>query len=514
MTLLGVQEPRLSSVPEGDADRGDRAVEFARFCGLTLYPWQEDLLRDMCRTDPDTGLWSAREVAVVVSRQNGKGEVLLARELAGVFLFNEFLIYHTAHLMETALDAMNRLWDVISNHPDLMAWWADDTDAEPEIMKSNGKEALHFPSGQSVVFRTRTKKTGRGRTIDLLIFDECYDLPTEVFAAMNSTTAAVENAQKVFISSPVNRWEHAHGAIFSAKRWAGIDGDPGLLFKEWSMPDGGDPFDEETFRISNPSLVDRGAGVQLGEIRAAATSAEKSSELLNVFLVESLGVGRWVPRDDEEIARVYIMDPEAWRERTVTAPEVIGDSCVGLYVAPGAEGVGMVLALRTSVGVHLSLAPIAEFHRQGLVEAVGKTVDAKDPVAVVMDPKGASSTVIDLLQKSGVEPEQLTWPKVVASCELMLQLFAEGVLTHDDNPRWAQALEVAEFRPGTEKGRAIKDTHPAVAVLVAASFAAWGLTEYEIPVDPPEVKQKRRYVGHVEAIPASAAAQAASALQF
>lgn len=100
-----------------------------------------------------------------------------------------------------------------------MSWWADEFEGEPELMKSSGKEAIHLPNGSSAVFRTRTKKTGRGRTIDLLIFDECYDLPVEVFAAMNSTTAAVENAQRC-LSSPVNRWEHMHGAIFSAKRWA------------------------------------------------------------------------------------------------------------------------------------------------------------------------------------------------------------------------------------------------------------------------------------------------------
>ena len=41
MALPGCQTPRLSHVPEGDTARGDEAVEFARFCGLTLYPWQE-----------------------------------------------------------------------------------------------------------------------------------------------------------------------------------------------------------------------------------------------------------------------------------------------------------------------------------------------------------------------------------------------------------------------------------------------------------------------------------------
>ena len=119
MALLGVQTPRLSSIPDGDVARGDAAVAFARFCGLTLYPWQEDMLRDMCRTD-DAGLWSAREVVAVIARQNGKGEVLVARELAGVYLFGEKSIFHSAHFMDTAIDAQKRLWEVIASVDELM----------------------------------------------------------------------------------------------------------------------------------------------------------------------------------------------------------------------------------------------------------------------------------------------------------------------------------------------------------------------------------------------------------
>lgn len=512
MALLGCQTPRLSHVPDGDSARGDEAVEFAQFCGLTLYPWQEDLLRDMCRTTPE-GLWSAREVAVVVARQNGKGEVLVARELAGLFLFGERLIYHTAHLMETSLDAMGRLWDVISQHPDLMSWWADEFEGEPELMKSNGKEAIHLPNGASAVFRTRTKKTGRGRTIDLLIFDECYDLPVEVFAAMNSTTAAVENAQKVFISSPVNRWEHMHGAIFSAKRWAGIDGED-ILFKEWSMPEGGDPLDEASWRVSNPSLVERGPGVQLGEIRAAARSAAKSEELRNVFVVESLGTGEWYPRDGDDEVTEYVIDPDEWQAGADRSPRVVGDCCVGLDVAPGGAGVGMVAALRTAGGVHLSLAPVAVFDRDEVVRSVAATVEKNDPVAVVIETKGVGATLLDPLTKSGVEPEQISWSKITAACELMLTMFREGQLSHDGDPRWVEALRVAEFRQGSRGDRAFQHTSPLVSVLVAASFALWGLVEFEIPVEAPDVKRTRRFVGNAKSIPTTGAGAFAQSLRF
>ena len=162
--LLGEQEPRLSLVPDGDVARGDAAVEFCRAVGLTLYPWQEDLLRDMCRTRVD-GSWSAREVIVPVARQNGKGEVLVARELVGIFLFGEMRIMHSAHFLDTAIDAGNRLWSIIESNEELMFWWADDFDEFPKLIKSNGKDAIHFPNGAKIYFRTRTKNIGNRRTM-------------------------------------------------------------------------------------------------------------------------------------------------------------------------------------------------------------------------------------------------------------------------------------------------------------------------------------------------------------
>ena len=306
MALLGVQEPRLSSIPDGDAARGDAAVAFARFCGLTLYPWQEDLLRDMCRTD-DAGNWAAREVVTVVARQNGKGEVLVARELAGVYLFGEKMIFHSAHFMDTAIDAQKRLWEVIASVDELMTWfeYADQSpdgrvyDGVPRKTTGNGKESITFPNGAQILFRTRTKKTGRGLSVELLILDECFDLPNETFAALGKLVRAKERAQTVFISSPVNRLEHMHGAVFSAKRWAGIDGAKRVLFKEWSPAPDDDPFDPGVWAACNPSMVDEGPGAQVSDIEADANAAKNSEVLKEAFMVETLAAGNWVPRDGD-----------------------------------------------------------------------------------------------------------------------------------------------------------------------------------------------------------------------
>lgn len=521
VVLLGSREPRLSLIPDGDDTRGNAAVRFARDCGMTLFPWQEDLLRDLCKVDPETGRWAAREAVISVARQNGKGEVLVARELAGIFLFGEKTILHTAHLMDTAVDAQKRLFHFIETNRKLMHWWDRAKDlpvwapTRPAMSKTNGKENITFPNGAQVVFRTRTVKTGRGLSIDYLIIDECFNLPNEINSAISKTVRARKHAQTVFISSPVNRYEHMHGAVFSAKRWAAIDGKKRTLFKEWSPAEGDDPFSPETWAKCNPSMVDDGVGAQLMDIESEAESAKTSEVLRESFLIETLGQGNWYPRDGEDVEREYVLDREKWEQSTVAEPAVIGDNtCMGLAVAPGGAAVGMVLAYRTVGGVHLSLAPLDEFDRAEIVSATKKTVDAMDPLGVVMDPKGPSSTVIDPLEKAGIEPECLSWVKVVAATELLLTLNAEGTLTHDADPRWAEAIDAAEFRSGVDKGRALREARPVVCVLVAAAFAAWGLTEFEIPDEAPAGAHKTKYVGRPEIIRAPEAMTASATMSF
>lgn len=532
--LLGSQEPRLYNIPDGDTARGDAAVGFARELGMTLYPWQEDLLRDMCRTvrveDEDSGetqtRWSAREVVVVVPRQNGKGEVLVARELAGIYLFNERIIFHSAHRMDTVEDAQKRLWEVIERNPDLMNWWVDGMDPDfdpstaahkyPKIKTGNGKEQISFPNGSLIYFRTRSNGTGRGLTINYLILDECYDLPSSVWRAMGKTTSAVPNSQKIFISSPVDISDpnHMHGAIFSAKRWAGIDGAEKILFKEWSMRDGGDPFAYESWVESNPSLVKSGFGQQLDDMQVEAEGAKNSEDLLAGFLVESLGVGNWFPRDGESRGDfVPLVDLDEWGSKMADPPVTPGATGLGVDVTPEGEHAALVAAIRTGEQFYLTLNPLSGFDRGELVGAVKRTLDRNPdnpPLALALDPSGQCSTLVQPLEKEGIYPEELNGARVSKAWELFDRLWKEGRILHDGDPRWMDAWSIAEERSKQGRYRALERFVGDVSVLVAASFALAVLVEFSEVEAVAEV-EKKKFVGKARAVHAP---RRAAVMQF
>lgn len=503
--LIGQQQPRLSSIPEGDPARGKLAVDFVHTYGVDLFPWQDELLIDMSRdtvreveqpggSTVEQVVPAVSEVVVPLARQNGKGELLIASEMSGVYLFGEKTILHTAHLMDTAQDAQKRLWDVISENEDLMTWWEEDYDGVPEITTGNGKESIKFPNGAVIYFRTRTEKTGRGLPVDRLIFDECFNLPQEVYAAMNYTTRARPRAQKIFISSPVNRRRHRHGKIFSAKRWAGIDGAPKVLFKEWSPDKGDDPHALETWAKTNPSLTRWGAGVQLDEVQNDSNSAKNDDALLEVFLVEALGQGDWYPRAGDIEKRDHVIDLSILSSAARTVlPAKTGDSCIAADTPPGGDGVAVWSAFRTSYGAHLYRAPIEDMDTDQVAALITGTVKAADPVAVVYDPKTALSVITPRLTSAGIEPVRAGAQALTAAASTIVARMKEGTVTWDGCSQLTEAVEAADWRNIGEVGRAFTRKTGVIHDLVAASLALWGLETFEIPdyVPDPEPEPMR-----------------------
>src|SRR5690606_13570601 len=121
--LMGVQEPRIWLSPEAKSSAGQEAIDLAAACGLILDPWQELCLHEALKESDElvqlesgawVKKWAASSFGLVVSRQNGKGSILEALELAGLILFGERLIIHSAHEFKTAVNGMERLESLIA----------------------------------------------------------------------------------------------------------------------------------------------------------------------------------------------------------------------------------------------------------------------------------------------------------------------------------------------------------------------------------------------------------------
>src|SRR5512139_2364134 len=114
----GVAVPRIRHAPKVRASAWEDVVELSAAYGLRLLSWQENVL-EAAMGERSDGLWAARHIGLSCPRQNGKGSVLEARALAGLLLFDERMIIHSAHEVRTAQIGFQRLKSYFENFDDL-----------------------------------------------------------------------------------------------------------------------------------------------------------------------------------------------------------------------------------------------------------------------------------------------------------------------------------------------------------------------------------------------------------
>lgn len=276
--LQGVQTPRLQHLPADiRSSAGVEAVELAASAGLYLDPWQQLVLDVGLSEQPDPNRrgqlrWSAREVAVVVTRQCGKGAIIEARELAGLVLFDEQLILHSAHEFKTANEAFLRIQQLIDQCDDLRR-------KVLRVARANGEQGIFLRNGARLRFIARSKASGRGFSGDLVVLDEAYELGAAQVGALIPTMSARPNSQMWALSSAAMATsEYLHSV--RARALAG-EGER-LYYAEWSAPEGCDPADPEMWAMANPALGRR--------IHADTIQFELESMPIPEFLRERLGI--------------------------------------------------------------------------------------------------------------------------------------------------------------------------------------------------------------------------------
>ena len=338
VALQGCQRPRLLAEPVGVvSSAGQEAAELAAVAGLVLDPWQR-LALDVALGERADRKWAAFEVGIVVSRQNGKGSILEARELAGLFLFGERLILHSAHEFKTAAEAFLRVKALVDNTDDLRRQVA-------RVRTSHGDEGIELLSGARLRFVARSRGSGRGFSGDCVVLDEAYNLGPEAMGALLPTLSARANPQVWYTSSaPMASSVQLH----AVRRRALAGGSERLAYLEWSAPADCDPADPEAWRLANPALGFR--------VQAEFVRAELDAMPLAEFRRERLGVP-----DDEPSEGGGVIPVDVWMGLADSRSEWVGRPVGVADVSPDG-GCSLVLAGVRADGLrHVELVD----HRQG-----------------------------------------------------------------------------------------------------------------------------------------------------
>jgi len=444
---------------------GVEAVELAALAGLELDPWQQ-LVLEGALGERSNGRWSAFEVGLIVPRQNGKGSILEARELAGLFLLGERLIIHSAHQFDTSLEAFRRLLSLIEGTPDFDR-------RVKRVSRAHGEEGIELRGGQRIRFRTRTKGGGRGFTSDCLILDEAMILPESAHGALLPTLSARPNPQVWYTASAVDQYIHEDGVVLARVRERGLAGDdPALAYYEWSA-EASLPAevtedlagDEDAWAEANPGL-----GIRISTEHIAR---ELRSMDPRTFAVERLNVGDW-PNPDGDDA---VIDPKRWKFLADPASTITGRPCFAFDVTPDrAWGAISVAGARPDKWAHLELVE----HERGtgwLVDRVAGLIVAHNAIGVVVDGRSAAVSLVPALEDLGVKVTIASAKDHAQAFGMLMDAIEQGTVRHRESPELNSAVRGAAKRKLGDEGAhtwSRKSSATDICPLVSSNLALWG----------------------------------------
>ena len=479
--LAGQAPPRVRHAPSVRANSWEDVADLSASLGVELDEWQEAVLEASMGERAD-GRWASRLVGVSAPRQQGKSQLIVARALAGVLLFDEQTIICSAHQTDTAREVFQRLLDIIDANPSLEA-------RVDSVMKAINREHIRFKSGQVIRIKARSLSGGRGFSSDCLLLDEAQILGAPAWSAILPTMSARDNPQAWLLGTPPTQTDD--GEVFGRLRQSGLDGkDARSTWIEWSADEDDDFDDPATWAKSNPAYGTRITREAIESERAAMTDEQFGMERLGMWQVHNVdGVippGPWADREDEDSVPV-----DGWT--------------LGVEVGPDLAWASVALAGKREDGAwHIALE--ADQHTVGrgvawLTPHVEALVKANPQIrGVVVDVGGPVKALLS--ERRGrwflgeVEVTPLKVAELGAGCSTMLAGIVAGEVFHLGQPQLTSAALAASKRALGDTGMWVWHRKAATSDITPIQAATYALIGAQMtkPKRPDAARQKRKVV--------------------
>ena len=478
--LFGRQEPSLLRLPDRAGSRADEALDLATVAGLRQDPWQ-NLTLDAVFSIDGSERWVCTEFGVLVSRQNGKGNILLPFEIAHLFLWPKAdgepkTILHSAHEVKTAVEAFRRMKRVITSSPLLMG---ELLGGERGIKDNNQLRGFELANGNRLMFMARSRNAGVGFTVDVLVVDEGQETPQAAMDALLPTMSAVDNTQALFTGTVPDELNNSE--YFEGLRDRGRSGkDPRTGWIEFT-PDGSqDPDTAAKINIRDPEVMRQG-NPGLG-YRAGLTLATIEDEIsrLGPESVRRLRYSIWPARREEAAEPLSELDLDVWRRHAGPYP-VQGDGGV-IAIALGRGGGYATI----SKAIRLDSDHIAVEHHKTdrkvrwVADEVKKLKSELGNALVVVDPKNAAMILTDL-DRVGVKYLAMNLDELAAAHAIFIELSNDGLVKHRKQDEVTKSFEFATTRAIGRAGSTWEPSDPSKPISHAQSvtWAVWGVIKSE-----------------------------------
>jgi hypothetical protein len=470
---LGVLEPQIVHLPPDVASlaAAEETIELADSYGICdgfpLDESQKITLRAGLGERAD-GSWAASTVGDFEPRQNGKNDTCNARELAGLILFGEQLILHTAHEFPTANESFLRLVAIFEN-------WDDLRKRVARIRYANGEQGIELLSGQRLKYRARTGGSGRGfAKADLVVYDEAQHLQAEHVAASGPAKLANPNSQAWYMGSggmgsSANAWRMRRRALAgNAGRFAYVEhtAEKVSLFGGQVVSERPDVVDREAWATANPAY-----GRRIEDEKLEDLLGELGPEL---FARECLCL--WDPELGAEGA---VLDPVSWAKLADNDSFADDPLAFALDISPSRRSGSIAACGRREDGL-LHVEVVENLDETGwMVDRMVQLVEKHRPMAVALDPGGPAGSLVALLAEVGIQVMGLPARELGQACGGFYDDVAQAKLRHLGQPELNEAAAVARKKPLGDAWRWSRKGDHDISPLYAATVARFAFLTAE-----------------------------------
>lgn len=476
-TRIGNQRPTNNWVPEyTDTRDAEKSLKFLDAIGLKLDDWQQWVVRQMLgKRDDNT--YAAKEVCLLVPRQQGKTVCLEARALAGLFILKEPLIIHTAQVFPTCRESYLRVKSIIENC-EALAEMVDS--GEIAFRSGNDNLSIEF-QGRRLLYKARGTNPIRGFSPQVIIADEAYAMTDEIAAAIENALSAQRNPQYICTSS--TGLDYSDYLLRMRDRGIQEQGRHALALMEWCADPGCDLDDVEQWYQANPALGIRLSLETVANARRSQADKQFGRERLGLWADNKfravIDLDKWtkeLQKPESQIVSRYVLSVDA----TPSYPHDAAVSIAGFT----AEGKKQIEVIRTDRGLAWCVDE---------VRALYQATRNPPPLAVVVQAGTKASSLVPELQQiqdrngNYAEIIELGSRDATNACAYFVDCVEDSSLVHLGDQSLLTALSGAtkinvgklDGPKGEEEYRAFywgrKDTLIDISPLCAGTYALWGL---------------------------------------
>lgn len=268
--MLYAPEPRyITPIDPAAPTEGREIARLAKALGKPLMPWQQRVVTGATEKT-ESGMYKYSKVLITVPRQSGKTTLVGPVQLHRIMTRPGIKAFFTA---QTGKDAHTRMLDLIKfamGSPLAPLFKPRYAAGSAGLSTPNGSELRAFALGPAAI---------HGETPHLVTLDEIWKHDevkgAEIMGAIGPAQATLEGESQTWMISTMGT---AASGFMNELVERGRSGAAGLFYAEWSMADGLDPYEPQTWWTFHPAL-----GNTITESYLAGEAAD-----------DSFGHGEWM----------------------------------------------------------------------------------------------------------------------------------------------------------------------------------------------------------------------------